>query len=282
MLAKAQQRTLWVAVVLAVGTALLYWPVAGFDFINLDDNEYILNNLHVKNGFSWESLSWCFQAGYANNWHPLTWMSHILDCHLFGLRPGPPHIVNVLLHIAASVMLFIVLNRLTKCFWTSAMVSALFAWHPLHVESVAWVAERKDVLSALFWMLTLWAYVRYVEERNVQGSKVKWFYGLALLFFALGLMAKPMIVTLPFILLLLDWWPLKRVAVDDRRAFSRLILEKIPFALLAAGSCVMTLIAQNRGGAVATLEFVSSSRRAPRTALLATSAMPKSCFGPPA
>jgi tetratricopeptide (TPR) repeat protein len=262
MLAKEQQRTLWVAVVLILGTALLYWPVAGFDFINLDDNEYILTNLHVRNGFSWAALPWCFQAGYANNWHPLTWLSHMLDCQFFGLRPGPPHVVNVLLHTTDSVMLFVVFRRLTGAFWRSAMVSALFAWHPLHVESVAWVAERKDVLSAFFWILTLWAYIRYVEESKIQNPKHKLFYALALLFFALGLMAKPMVVTLPFILLLLDWWPLKRLAVDDRRACSRLILEKVPFGILAAGSCAMTLIAQNRGGAVATLEFVSLGTRA--------------------
>jgi len=212
MLGKDQQRTVWVAAALVLGTALLYWPVAAFDFTNFDDNVYILYNDHLKNGFSWAGLQWCFQAGYSSNWHPLTWMSHMLDCQLFGLRPGPPHVVNVLLHAADSVLLFLALKRLTRTFWRSAMVAALFAWHPLHVESVAWVAERKDVLSAFFWMLALWAYVRYAENLKVEisrprkfsGQDFRFYYGLALVFFALGLMAKPMVITLPCVLLLLD------------------------------------------------------------------------------
>jgi protein O-mannosyl-transferase len=261
MLAKEQQRTAWVAAVLILGTALLYWPVATFDFINFDDNLYVLNNDHLKNGFSWLGLRWCFQIGYAGYWHPLTWLSHMLDCQLFGLRPGPPHVVNVLLHAANSALLFLVMKRLTRTFWRSAMVAALFAWHPLRVESVAWVAERKDVLSVLFWMLALWAYVRYAEEFKVQSSKFKFYYWLTLLFFALGLMAKPMVITLPCVLLLLDWWPLGRFGPDAPKPYLRVIVEKLPLFLLAAGSGILTVMAQNEGGAVASLGIVPVSTR---------------------
>jgi tetratricopeptide (TPR) repeat protein len=261
MLAKEQQRTVWVAAVLILGTALLYWPVAGFDFINFDDGLYILDNDRVKTGFTWPGLLWCFQAGYATNWHPLTWMSHILDCQLFGLHPGPPHVVNVLLHAANAVLLFLALKRLTRTFWRSATVAALFAWHPLHVESVAWVAERKDVLSALFWMLAFWTYVRYAEELKLGSSKRKKFYTRTLLLYALGLMAKPMVITLPCVFLLLDWWPLGRLEPDAPKSKSRLMLEKLPFFLLAAASGILTLMAQNAGGAVASLQYVSFSER---------------------
>jgi tetratricopeptide (TPR) repeat protein len=248
-----------VATALILGTALLYGPAAAFDFTNFDDGLYVVHNDHLKNGFSWPGLRWCFQIGYASNWHPLTWLSHTLDCQLFGLRPGPPHVVNILLHAADSALLFLVLKRLTGAFWRSAMVAALFAWHPLHVESVAWVAERKDVLSALFWMLALWAYVRYARIINCQLSIVN--YCCALVFFALGLMAKPMVVTLPCVLLLLDGWPLGRFGVGAPKPYARLLLEKLPFFLLAAGSCILTMMAQNQGGAVASLEIVSLSTR---------------------
>jgi Tfp pilus assembly protein PilF len=261
MFAKEQQRTLWLTAGLVLGTGLLYWPVAGFDFINFDDDLYVFKNDQLKNGFSWPGLLWCFQAGYAGYWHPLTWLSHMFDCQLFGLRPGPPHLVNVLLHAANSVLLFLVLKRLTRTFWRSAMVAALFAWHPLHVESVAWVAERKDVLSALFWMLALWAYVRYVEGLKSQHSGFRFFYGLTLFFYALGLMAKPMVITLPCVLLLLDWWPFGRLGAGKLKSSARLVLEKLPFFILAAGSSVLTVIAQDRGGAVATLESVSLATR---------------------
>jgi protein O-mannosyl-transferase len=256
-----RQRTIWVASLLVLGVAFLYWPVADFNFINWDDGDYVFNNSHIKTGLSWAGLRWCFQIGDASNWHPLTWMSHMLDCQLFGLKPGPPHVINVLLHAANSVLLFVALKRLTGAFWRSAMVAALFAWHPLRVESVAWVAERKDVLSALFWMLALWAYARYAEESKLRTSKLKTFYALTVVFFALGLMAKPMLVTLPCVLLLLDWWPLRRFAPGETRANRLLILEKLPFFLLTAGSCVVTMIAQNRGGAVASLEYVPLAAR---------------------
>jgi hypothetical protein len=209
-------RKLWtwlVCVGLAVGTALLYAPVRGFQFVNFDDFEYIVNNSQIRH-FNWQSLAWCWQTTYASNWHPLTWMSHMLDWQWFGMWAGGHHATSVVFHILNSLLLFAILRRMTGAFWRSAMVAALFAWHPLHVESVAWVAERKDVLSTFFWMLTIWAYVRYVEEVRIQNTGSKSFYALALVFFALGLTAKPMLVTLPFVLLLLDWWPLRRMQTE--------------------------------------------------------------------
>jgi tetratricopeptide (TPR) repeat protein len=261
MWAKDRRRTAWVAAALLFGTVALYWPATTFDFTNLDDNFYILFNDHVRNGLNWPSLRWSFQAGYCCNWHPVTWMSHMVDCQLFGLHPGPPHGVNVLLHAADSALLFVVLKRLTQAFWRSATVAAFFALHPLHVESVAWVAERKDVLSAFFWMLILWTYVRYVEHIRIRSSKSRIFYTMTLLLFALGLMAKPMLITLPFVLLLLDWWPLGRWVAGGDKLNARLILEKLPFFALSAGSGVLTLIAQSRGGAMASLSSVPFETR---------------------
>jgi len=260
-------RKVLVCLALALGTALLYLPVLHFDFVNIDDPLYIIHNPHIRT-LSDQSLAWCFQAGYAFMWHPLTWMSHLLDYQLYGIRyPGGHHATSVLLHIFNSTLLFLVLNRMTKALWRSAMVAALFAWHPLHVESVAWISERKDVLSAFFWMLTLWAYVRYAEEGKMQNAKGKRFYVLALVFFVLGLMSKPMLVTLPFVLLLLDWWPLQRFqfpslnpnpdpdlnpqnnqgSTESRPTGSRpgnnwrLLIEKIPFFVLSILSCLITL-----------------------------------------
>ena len=171
MNAKDNLRKILVCAALALGTALLYLPVLHFDFVNYDDPIYVSDNFHIRS-LNWQSLAWCFQTGYGNLWHPLTWMSHILDYQLYGLRhPGGHHATSVLLHILAAMMLFLVLNRMTRAFWRSAIVAALFAWHPLHVESVAWISERKDVLCALFWMLTIWAYVRYAEEFKMQNAK---------------------------------------------------------------------------------------------------------------
>ena len=269
MNAKDNLRKILVCAALALGTALLYLPVLHFDFVNYDDPIYVSDNFHIRS-LNWQSLAWCFQTGYGNLWHPLTWMSHILDYQLYGLRhPGGHHATSVLLHILAAMMLFLVLNRMTRAFWRSAIVAALFAWHPLHVESVAWISERKDVLCALFWMLTIWAYVRYAEEFKMQNAKCKVFYIVALFFFALGLMAKPMLVTLPFVLLLLDWWPLRRLemaspnpnlipnlnlnpnlnpnpqsshgSTESRPGILRLLIEKVPFLVLAIIACGMTL-----------------------------------------
>jgi tetratricopeptide (TPR) repeat protein len=236
-------------------------------FLVYDDQAYVTENPHVKAGLTWQGVQWAFRSYAVSNWHPLTWLSHMLDYQLYGLRAWGHHLTNLLLHIANTLLLFEVLRRMTGALWRSALVAALFAWHPLHVESVAWVAERKDVLSAFFFMLTLWAYGRYVEGRmqneecrmkNVESGNThhaprsttpssilhppsSFYYVLALLVFALGLMSKPMVVTLPFVLLLLDYWPLGRFQASTLR---RVLLEKLPFLALSAVGCVLTVSAQ--------------------------------------
>src|SRR5208282_1193673 len=175
--------------------------------------QYVSENADVSGGLTWHGVWWAFTTGAAANWHPLTWLSHMLDVQLYGAAPGPHHLTNLLFHIANTLLLFGLLHRMTGALGRSAFVAGLFALHPLHVESVAWVAERKDVLSTLFWMLTLWAYVEYVRRPGLRR------YGAVLLFFALGLMAKPMLVTLPFVLLLLDYWPLGRVGTGGNLAY---------------------------------------------------------------
>ncbi len=233
-----------VIALLALGTLITFWPVLQNDFIKLDDRQYVIENPHVLGGLTWENAKWAFQAGYASNWHPLTWLSHMLDVQIFGVKPGWHHFVNLLLHIVNTVLLFLVLKRMTGAVWRCAIVAALFAVHPLHVESVAWVAERKDVLSTVFFMLTLLAYVQYAEKSKTQNPEFKLWYAFVLLLFAFGLMSKPMLVTLPFLLLLLDFWPLQRLQPKN---FLRLVLEKIPFLCLAAISSVFTFIAQAKG-----------------------------------
>jgi tetratricopeptide (TPR) repeat protein len=257
---------------LALVTLLVYLPVCRCNFLVYDDNDYVTENQVVQNGLTWAGVKWAFTTWHAGNWHPLTWLSHMLDCELFGLNPGAQHLVNVLFHAANTVLLFVLLLRLAGSLWPGALVAALFAWHPLHVESVAWISERKDVLSTFFALLALLAYARFAETLKVQGSKFKVFYGLALVFFALGLMSKPMLVTLPFVMLLLDYWPLQRMswakgrgssetaasALDPRPAtLGQLILEKWPFFLLSAASSVMTFFAQRGGEAVVSLARVS-------------------------
>jgi protein O-mannosyl-transferase len=243
------------AVVLAV-----YAHALQCTFVNLDDPDYVTSNPDVQHGLNWHSIKWALTTNHGANWHPLTWVSHILDFQLYGLKPAGHHLTSLLLHLANSVLLFLLLNRLTGAPWRSAWVAAVFALHPLRVESVVWVAERKDVLSTFFWMLTVGAYVRYAEEFKVQSSKFKVFYGLSLFFFALALMSKPMVVTLPFVLLLLDYWPLRRLEFGPRFSW-RLIAEKIPFLLLAACSSAVTFILQDTSGVVASLSTVSLGQR---------------------
>ena len=245
-----KKNTIAVAIALAVVTLLVYLPVVHNGFVNYDDPDYITNNPHVQAGLTWPGIVWAFQSGEASNWHPLTWISHMMDCQLFGLNPAGHHLTSLLFHTANALLLFIVLKQLTGALWRSAFVAALFAWHPLHVESVAWASERKDVLSAFFWMLTLLAYTRYAGESKVRSPKSKVFYFLALFFFACGLMSKPMVVTLPFVLLLLDFWPLRRFTIHDLRftILSRLVLEKLPFFALTIASCIITRLVQ--GGAL--------------------------------
>jgi tetratricopeptide (TPR) repeat protein len=237
---------------LALGTAALYWPITSHPFILYDDEAYVTNNKHVTTGLSVTNFIWAFTTGEAANWHPLTWLSHQTDCTLFGLQAGWHHFGNLLFHMVNTLLIFVFLRRATGAVWRSALVSALFAWHPLHVESVAWVSERKDMLSTFFWMLTLLAYLSYVECSLVKNFKAKPFYALTLFFFACGLMSKPMVVTLPCVLLLLDFWPLERIsnAGPKARSFKFLLLEKIPFFVLAAAGSVVTLLVQSSGGAM--------------------------------
>jgi protein O-mannosyl-transferase len=237
-----------IGLLLALVTLGLYAPVLGHEFIDFDDDAYVTANPMVREGWSWRGLDWAWTTGHATNWHPLTWLSHMTDCSLFGLEPAGHHATSALLHAANTVLLFLLLRRMTGAVWRAAMVAALFGWHPLHVESVAWVAERKDVLSTFFFFLTIWAYLRYAEEFKVQGSKFKVFYGLSLFLFACGLMSKAMVVTLPFVLLLLDYWPLERFGAGVQ---TRLVLEKLPFLALSAAASVVTYLVQKSGGAVA-------------------------------
>jgi tetratricopeptide (TPR) repeat protein len=224
---------------LALITLALYLPALRCDFVEYDDQQYVTENPRVQSGLTWAGLVWAF-GFHAGNWHPLAWLSHMLDCQLFGALAWGHHLTSVVLHTATTLLLFAVLKRTTGFVWRSAAVAALFAWHPLHVESVAWVAERKDVLCAFFWMLTLLAYARYAGKKSPAN------YGLTLCGFGLALMAKPMAVTLPFVLLLLDCWPLKRISIFNFQfsIFKKLLLEKIPFFLMSAGACWLTLQAQ--------------------------------------
>jgi protein O-mannosyl-transferase len=280
--------TLGMCVLLAVAVFLVFGRTLRYDFVNYDDDVYFYANPHVQAGLTWPDALWAFTTGYNGNWHPLTWLSFMLDVELFGTGPAGPHLTNVLLHAANTVLLFLVLRRLpglraANCvsaaasqagtLWPSAFVAALFAIHPLHVESVAWVSERKDVMSGLFFMLTILCYARWVQGVTSGqpspgfGTAGKWqvsrpetartsllspvtchlslYYWLAVFFFALGLMSKPMLVTVPFVLLLLDWWPIQRF---DRSTIPRLFLEKLPFILLSAFACVATILAQPHSG----------------------------------
>lgn len=249
-----------IGALLALLTLLVFWQLLGCSFVYLDDNVYVTGNPMVKAGLTWAGIKWAFQSTMATNWHPLTWISHMLDCQLYGLNPLGPHYTNLLFHIANTLLLFTWLRRLTGAVWRSALVAALFAWHPQHVESVAWVSERKDVLSTFFWLLTLIAYQKF----KVQGSKFKVWYGAALLCFLLGLLSKPMVVTLPFVLLLVDWWMAE--AAETKTRFSALpwkkwLLQKIPFLALSAGSCVATFLVQEHGGAMQTVEKLPVTER---------------------
>ena len=252
-----------ICLALALGTIAVYSPVLRHEFINYDDPDYIQNNAHVQAGLTWPGIVWAFKSGDADNWHPLTWISHMLDSQLFGLNPGAHHLMNALFHTANTVLLFVLLNYMTGAKWRSAFVAALFAWHPLHIESVAWASERKDVLSAFFWMLTLLCYARYArsrvqspesEVRNPQSAIRNPQYWLSLFFFACALMSKPMVVTLPFVLILLDYWPLDRFSQSAIR-IRQSSIEKVPFFLLSASSCVITLAVQKGAMWSASLPF---------------------------
>ena len=231
---------------LAVLTFAVFSPTLHHQFVNYDDDLYVYDNPVVARGLTWQGVAWAFGI-HVVNWHPLTWLSHMLDCQLYGLHPWGHHLTNILLHTATVVCLFLVLREMTGALWRGAFVAAVFAVHPLRVESVAWVAERKDVLSGLFLVLTIWAYARYARH---PGSP--WRYSLVLLLFALGLMSKPMLVTLPLLLLLLDYWPLGREG-----NVRRLMLEKLPLLALSVAVCAITYLAQSKAvhsGGVFTLQ----------------------------
>jgi tetratricopeptide (TPR) repeat protein len=247
-----------ICLALAAVTVAVYWRAGGFDFVNYDDPDYVTENPMVQNGLSLRGVIWAFTHFYASNWHPLTWISHMLDCQLFGLHAGGPHLVNVALHAVNGVLLFLLLQRLTGARWRSAMVAAIFLLHPLHVESVTWIAERKDVLSTFFGLLALLAYVKFSESEVHSPQSTVW-YAWTTGLFALSLMAKPMLVTLPCVMLLLDVWPLERVEnIGFRtfftRQFGKLALEKWLWFILAAASSVVTFFAQKAGGAVQSTE----------------------------
>jgi tetratricopeptide (TPR) repeat protein len=219
-------RVFLVCAALAIVTFTVYEPVCRYEFIGFDDGTYVTRNPHVKYGLTCDSIAWAFGFKTTSYWHPLTWLSHILDCQLYGLRAGLHHLTNLLLHIANGVLLFLALKRMTATLWRSAFVALLFALHPVNVDSVAWVAERKNILSTLFWMLTILSYALYAERPGA----LRYLY--VLLFFALGLLAKPMLVTLPFVLILLDLWPLRRL--NSQFSLLKSLYEKIPLFALSA------------------------------------------------
>ena len=288
---------LWLlAALLALVTVALYWPATGYDFINFDDPDYVTANLHIQGGFNWEGLKWACLNPVCGNWHPLTVVSHVLDCQIYGLKPWGHHFTNVMLHALNTVLVLVLLQQMTGARWRSLFVAVLFAVHPLRVESVAWVAERKDVLSGFFGLLALVCYVRYTGKAvfgnqwsvsNVQASgmtsanraspitdrascvrhRASLFYVLSLSCFALGLMSKPMLVTWPFVMLLLDYWPLKRMQDAECGVRSgwglspQLLWEKIPFLALAVAASVITFVVQKREGALLAAESLPLSAR---------------------
>jgi protein O-mannosyl-transferase len=269
-----KKKSLLICLLLALVTLAVYWPITNHQFIIFDDDDYITGNSHVTAGLTWPGIIWAFKTDRAANWHPLTWISHMADCQLYGVKPGGHHLTNVLFHITNTLLLFLLLKQMTGAVWRSAFVAAFFAWHPLHVESVAWAAERKDVLSTFFWLLTLIAYARYAQ--SVTGDKRRvtrdnpaipspvtrhpsLFYALALFLFACGLMSKPMVVTLPFVLLLLDFWPLQRLQLStiNYQLFFRLVIEKIPFFALSFVGSLVTYLVQKTNGAVSPVSVFS-------------------------
>lgn len=245
-----------VLALLCIAVAAVYWQVGSFGFITMDDMLYVTHNEHVQSGLTAGGVKWAMTGACAGNWHPLTMLSLMLDRSLGGPGPAFFHTTNVLIHILNTILLVLVLFRMTGCFWRSAFVGALFALHPIHVESVAWVTERKDVLSTLFWLLTMLAYLRYTTKPNIGR------YLLVAFTLALGLMSKPMVVSLPLVLLMLDFWPLHRTSANatqhptpNAHHLPRLLLEKLPLLALAAASCAATIWAQKGANAVASLEL---------------------------
>ncbi len=220
-----------------------YFRAGQLGFTEFDDPDYVSRNAHVQAGLTWSGVTWALTTGCSSNWHPLTWISHMVDCQTFGLDSGADHIVNVGFHALNAILLFLLLSSITGSMWRSAFVAALFAAHPLNVENVAWIAERKSLLSTVFWLLTMRAYFRYRAKPGVGR------YALVVVLFALGLMAKPMLVTLPFVLLLMDYWPLGKAA-EGKMDLRRAVVDKLPLVALSVASCWVTMLVQARGGAV--------------------------------
>lgn len=243
----------YVSLSLAVLTLMVYFQVHDFEFVNFDDRETIIGNTHIQNGLTLAGLAWAFTTAYAANWFPVTWISHMIDFQLFGLDSGWQHLTNVAIHIASVLLLFALMRRMTGKMWESAFVSFVFALHPLHVESVAWVTERKDVLSAFFWFLTTWFYVDYVEKPRLSR------YLLSLGAFSLGLMSKQMLVTLPFVLLLLDYWPLRRAKTT---LIAQIVREKVPYIALSAVASWIAFKVQHQAGAVLSTDAIPFVTRA--------------------
>jgi tetratricopeptide (TPR) repeat protein len=249
MKANRNSPPLWlICLALAAVTLAVFSPLFHYYFLTFDDQIYITENPYVRTGLNFNSLAWAFQTSTSGNWIPLTWLTHMLDFECYGMKAGGHHLTNVLFHTANVVLLFLLLQKMTGAKWRSAIVAGLFAWHPAHVESVAWIAERKDVLSALFWLLTILAYVRYTEEAKTRSPKRTILYLSVIVLFALGLMAKPMLVTLPFVLLLLDFWPLGRMS---QSSFSSLLIEKTPLFALSAVGCAVAVWAQQQSNSIA-------------------------------
>ncbi len=252
-------RPLLIYLILVYATLNAYVGVTSFDFINYDDRPYVTENSHVRNGLAGDNIRWALTATKESNWHPLTWISHMADVQLFGLNPAGHHFTNVVFHIINAILLLMVLMKMTGELWKSSFVAFLFALHPLHVESVVWIAERKDVLSTFFFLLTLLAYTGYCRKKSWKP------YLLAVCFFICGLMSKPMLVTLPFVLLLLDYWPLQRYRNTSASGaslrvvplFYRFFIEKIPFFILTICSCIITYIVQKNGGSVDSIPLLT-------------------------
>ena len=242
---------------LVIGVMLVFWPAIRNGFVDFDDPVYILENPHVQAGVNWRDVEWAFTTGYGANWHPITWVSHMLDDQVFGLDARGYHLTNVLLHVLNTALLFAFLRAATGMTARSFVVAALFGIHPAHVESVAWISERKDVLSTLFWMLGLLNYQRWVSGVDTDSARRSAFYVLTLISFGIGLMSKPMVVTFPIALLLLDYWPLGRFNGQPQilRRLIKLTFEKWPFFLLAAVSAAITYVVQRQGGAMEARDY---------------------------
>lgn len=249
----------WLGGMLFVVVLAVLSPTLRNGFVSYDDNEYVVKNGQVLGGLTGEGIAWAFRTTHMGNWHPLTWLSHQLDVEIYGAKPKGHHFSSLGLHAINAVLVFMVFLKMTRAVWRSLLVAALFGLHPLHVESVAWIAERKDVLSAFWWLLSLWAYVHWCQAKAANAAHPARWYGLALLCFAAGLMSKPMVVTLPCVLLLFDYWPLRRWGLSSATGmqlagFWTRLVEKIPFLVLSAVSSVITVVAQTNAGAVSSLE----------------------------